>query len=110
MERVICPHCGAGNRHSQDMDTCWQCEKGLWEAVDRNTYALDTFHRLQAAVPLAAADQPEVEPPFWTLRLAVLTTILTLLIFVYVSLLYFQLGTFDMEDTTAVSAQPPIIR
>jgi hypothetical protein len=87
MERIICPHCGAGNRPSPSVDACWQCEKDLGNVVGENK-----IQTIQSSVPFAQVDDLRTEPPFWTVRMIVLTTILLLLIFVYIALLSFQVG------------------
>ncbi len=88
MVRILCPHCGAGNRDSQQTDTCWQCGKSLWEPVHRETYAL-------GAIP-PQSETTALSPGFlrlrsivnWQLWIAALAAALSLLLFLTALILY----------------------
>ena len=92
MAKIKCPHCGAGNRDVEQTDSCWQCGKGLWEPVNRQTYALDSLPPLGETTSLSP-DQVHKGPPRWQLWTAALAAILTLLIFAAVLIVYLYRAT-----------------
>jgi len=83
MARVVCPHCGAGNREGHHAPTCWQCGKDLWEAPARFTYALDRLPRLPGTRHIGQ-DSSGTPVSRWAVLIASLALALSLAVLVTV--------------------------
>jgi hypothetical protein len=88
MARILCPHCGAGNRDSQQTDTCWQCGKSLWEPVHRETYALGAIPPQSDTTALSPKALRLLRADTWPLWVAAVAAALSLLLFLTALVLY----------------------
>lgn len=105
MARIKCPHCGAGNRESQETDTCWQCGRRFWEPVERQTYALGSLPALGETTSLQPGDLPSsAQLPRWKLLTAALIAVLAALILGVVVIFYVFRGPGPTNRNPATPA------
>ncbi len=110
MGRIKCPHCGAGNRDARETVTCWQCGKQMWEAADRQTYALKDAPNLPGTTALdpnalLPGMAPEPQPAKnQSLLVPILITVLCFILFVAVALWKFMPSSG--ETPTSTNGQP----
>ncbi len=93
--RIKCPHCGAGNRDTQESTQCWQCAKPLWEAAERGTYRLDSMPPLGGTTTLRPDRLPtplrDIKPVArWKLWAAAIAAVLTFVAFCAVLIIYLE--------------------
>ncbi len=103
MERIKCPHCGAGNRENNETTLCWQCSEDLWAPVERQTYALGSIPRMTGTTFLGGSTSAGHSVPRWKLVVAALVAGISILLFASALLIY-----LDSRSMPQASGPPAI--